>query len=259
MAFNHFFVRTGADALAGDARRRFLLRALAAGLYAAGGGLAATLPAAAQVLGRVPGELPAGRSVYDLRGTVLVNGVRATPETVIGPNDRVETGPDSTAIFAVGRDAFLARAGSRVELSGTPAEQDDDGGGLVDALRMVTGKLLSVFGRRRHRVETGVATIGIRGTGLYVEAEPDRSYVCTCYGTSDIGAESDPASRETIVSEHHDAPRYVLAAGATGKRIRPAPFKNHDDIELMLLEALVGRVPPFRFGSEEYGAPRRGY
>jgi hypothetical protein len=48
----------------------------------------------------------------------------------------------------------------------------------------------------------------------------------------------------------------VYAPGAA-RRIVPAPFKNHDDVELMLIETLVGRVPPFSLFDEGYGSPRR--
>lgn len=63
---------------------------------------------------------------------------------------------------------------------------------------------------------------------------------------------------ETIRSLHHDAPRYILADGNAGKLITPAPMKNHDDEELMLVEALVGRTPPFS-SVMNYRGGRRGY
>lgn len=88
------------------------------------------------------------------------------------------------------------------------------------------------------------ATIGIRGTAAYVEDMGERSYVCTCYGVADIAAADDPAVRETVRTKHHDEPRYVYPAGAA-QRIVPAPVINHSDAELVLLESLVGREPPF--------------
>lgn len=71
------------------------------------------------------------------------------------------------------------------------------------------------------------------------------TYVCTCYGATDIAASDDPKISESVVSAHHDAPRYVLAKADKGRRIVPAPFKNHTDLELTLIESLVGRNPPF--------------
>ncbi len=81
--------------------------------------------------------------------------------------------------------------------------------------------------------------------------------MCTCYGETDIAAADDPTISETIVALYHDAPRYVLAKPHKGRRIVPAPFKNHDDLELMLIESLVGRTPPFSLFDESYGSPRR--
>jgi hypothetical protein len=223
-----------------ESRRVFLLRALAAGLFAV------SPLARAGVLGKVPRELPTGKSIYSLQGELRVNRQVADADTLIGPNDVLHTGAGGQAIFVVGKDAFIMRGNSELHLSG-------DNSLLVEGMRLVTGAVLSVFGKSRHQVETPTAAIGIRGTGLYVEAQPDLSYVCTCYGTTEIGSVTDPANVETIVSQHHDAPRYVAADGG----IRPAPFVNHTDEELMLIETLVGRTPPFALFDDSYGGPRR--
>lgn len=231
-----------------DRRRDFLVRALAAGMFAAGAFAGAIRNAPAQVLGRRPGPLPAGRSIYSLRGEVRVNGQPADDATRIGATDTIRTGKGAQVVFAVGADAFLLRESSELAFSGT--------GLLVRSLRLATGALLSVFGRGPKQVFGATATIGIRGTGLYVESEQEQTYVCTCYGEVDIAAADDPSISERIVSKHHDAPRYVLKAG-TARRIRPAPFKNHTDLELTLIESLVGRTPPFSLFDESYGSPRR--
>jgi len=230
-------------------RRAFLVRALAAGLFAAGGLWSGNRFASAQVLGRVPRPLAKGQSIYDVTGPVMINGKLITRDARIGPNDTVETGKGARAIFVVGSDAFLLRADSRLEMKGSDT--------FVNVLRLITGALLSVYGGGPRTVTGPNAVLGIRGTGLYVEAEPDLTYVCTCYGETDIAAADDPTVTETIVSVHHDAPRYVLAKPEKGRRIVPAPFKNHDDLELMLIESLVGRTPPFALFDESYGTPRR--
>lgn len=233
-----------------DPRRRALLVwGLANGLFAAGGFFCTVRSAGAQVLGRVPGRLPAGQSFYDIKGPVSVNGRPARRDIRVGPNDVVETGKGAQAIFVVGSDAFLLRDNSRLEMKG--------GDGFVGQLRLLTGALLSVFGKGPRFVTGPTSTIGIRGTGLYVEAEPELTYVCTCYGETNVAASDDPAISERIVSYHHDAPRYVLARPDKGRRIVPAPFKNHTDLELMLIESLVGRTPPFSLFDESYGSPRR--
>ena len=61
----------GSDAI-DERRRQWLVRMLAAGMYAT------SAAGTAQPLGRVPGPLPPGRSIYDLRGRVTVDGRAAS-------------------------------------------------------------------------------------------------------------------------------------------------------------------------------------
>ena len=173
-----------------EARRRWLVRALAMGFYSATPSLA--------LAQSTPGRLPPGRSIHRLEGDVRVNGRRARRSTIIRPGDEVRTGRDSTVTFVVDTDAFHLRELSRLEIEGA--------GTAASVLRLLTGALLSVFGRRRARVDTRFATLGIRGTGVYVESAPDLSYLCTCYGETELQTADDPNVREWILSEHHDAP-----------------------------------------------------
>ena len=230
-----------------DPRRRVLIQALAAGFFSSAGN------AAAQLFGRAPGKLPAGQSIYRVAGRVTVNSQEATLQTRIVPGDTVETAPNAEVIFAVAEEEFLLRGGSRMVIEKPPS-------GLTSALRLVTGKILSVFGRGRPtRIITATSTIGIRGTGVYTETDPEQTYFCTCYGIAEVAANNDPSSKETVVATHHDKPLYILAKGKAGASIRRAPFINHTDQELALIESLVGRTPPFVFPMDTYNAPRRDY
>ena len=173
-----------------------------------------------------------------IKGEVLINGSAARTGAVVTPGDSVATAPGGLAVFVVGRDAFLLRENSELLTSGR--------GTLIASLRLVTGKLLSVFGRGQRSISPPTAAIGIRGTGIYVEAETERTYVCTCYGLVDLQASNMPEARETVNTIHHDAPRYIYAHGEMPiKMIEVAPVINHSDAELIMLEALVGRKPPF--------------
>lgn len=179
------------------------------------------------------------KGVYRVRGEARINRARAKPKMEVRAGDVITTGPDGELVFVIARDAMLVRAGSRVEVNGSA-------GALVETgLRIVTGAVLSVFepGTPRH-IRTPTATIGIRGTGIYVELRSDRTYVCTCYGEAEIASAADPAAREVVRTTHHDQPRYVMAQGAP-QMIMAAPVVNHSDAELILLEGLVGREPPF--------------
>lgn len=234
-----------------DPRRRLLVKLLAAGAFS-------SLPMGrvlADVLGEKPEKLPPDRSIYRLSGQVTVNGTPATLKTRIGGNDTIETGKGSEVVFVSGVSAFVLRESSRMSLG-----QQSATNALTNALRLITGRMLAVFGPNNpQRIATTTATIGIRGTGVYAEADPEQTYFCTCYGITDIGANSDPNSRKTVTSKHHDEPVYILAKPKDGKTIRKAPFINHTDQELMLIETLVGRTPPFVFPSEDYGGPRKDY
>lgn len=225
-----------------ERRRDFLVRLLAGGLFSA----LPLLQSRPVQAGAAAVALPPGRSIYRLEGTVTINGQRAGLDSVIRPGDRVVTGADGLIIFVVGQDAFILRASGTLEIDAAAGvAADGTASTTVGTLRLLTGALLSVFGRGDHQVETPVASIGIRGTGLYLESEPGETYVCTCYGTAILAATADAASSETIIATHHDAPRYISAGAPAGRAIAPAPFKNHDDEELLLIESLVGRSTPF--------------
>ena len=172
------------------------------------------------------------KGVYRIRGNAHVNGANAQQGGELRPGDTVRTQPGGEIVFAVQNDAFLVRQNSEVSI-------------VADGLRVVTGAVLSVFRpNQRKEIRTATAVIGIRGTAVYIEVEPSRTYACTCYGTAVLTPISQPAAAETVTTRHHEAPRYIMAAGAP-QMVMAAPVINHTDAELILLESLVGRQPPF--------------
>lgn len=205
--------------------------------------------------GSTPKKMEDDKSIFSLEGKVNVNGQRADLATRIKGGDVVSTERDSEVIFAVGGDSFIMRSNSEMEIEG--------GGFFIDSLRMLTGSVLSVFGKRKPNqvmtMNTGTATIGIRGTGVYMEAEPDLTYFCTCYGEVELSSRNDPTDSEIITAVHHDAPKYITNKATRDTHIRTAPFKNHTDAELKLLEAIVGGEVPFGIESELYKGERREY
>jgi hypothetical protein len=162
------------------------------------------------------------------------------------PGDVVTTGRDAELVVVVGKDAFLMRANSRVEYAGDAAQL------IVSGLRVVTGALLSVFEPGKPKtIRTATATIGIRGTAVYIEIEEKRTYVCTCYGVADLVPVDDPAAAETVRTKHHDEPRFIYTKGMP-RMMEKAPVFNHSDAELTMLESLVGRTTPFAFSYTNY-------
>jgi len=182
-----------------------------------------------------------------LKGGARINGRQAREGDLIKAGDRVTTEADSEAIFVVNDNAFLLRGDSEIDLpEQTPAEQ---------VLRVVSGRVLAVFGRRPLTIDTPFATIGIRGTGVYVEAYPERNYFCLCYGQAGLTSKVDGTVQEELDTFHHDQPRNVLSKPSkSGKLIEPATMVNHQDEELIMLEALVGRIP--LFGPEPIKMPK---
>mgnify|MGYP000901846508 FL=1 len=177
--------------------------------------------------------------IFRLKGEVRINGKLAREGTLVQAGDVITTGAQSEAIYIIGKDAYLQRDRSTVSLSGDA---------LKGGLRVITGKLLAVFGKGDKRIETGTATIGIRGTGCYIEAAENKVYFCLCYGTADIASNKAPDKVETIQTEHHEHP---VILHANGSQMEAAEMINHTDSELILLESLLGRVPPF-FGKPGY-------
>ena len=203
-----------------NSRREFLLRCAASGA-------ALLLPSIA-----LAGKL------QQLDGEVLVNGRLATRANEIRALDVVKTGKTGRLVMTLGKDAFLIRANSEVEILGKPQAP------VLAGLRMLTGALLGVFARGASRqLLTATASAGIRGTGLYLESSPQQTYICTCYGTVEI-EDQHHTEKRLIVSGYH-APNIIYAESTDGNMMQKAPFLNHTDEELIMLEKLVGRVPPF--------------
>lgn len=237
-----------------DPRRQLLVRALTAGVL--GTTLSRAEAISFSIFGSKPRKLPEGQSVYGLSGQVTVNDQPATLATRIKPGDTVQTAQNSEIVFVVNSHSMILESESKLLIE-QPAGTTDSS--IIGGLRMLSGKLLSVSRNSALKVTSSTATIGIRGTGFYIEADPERTYFCTCYGATEVEANSDPSSRESIVSTHHDRPVYIVADGGSGNNIRLAPFINHTDQELSLIETIVGRRTPFVFSNGSYTGPRRTY
>jgi hypothetical protein len=221
-------------------RRAWLRRLAASGVLGVGG--VAGLVRAALAMARRP--FPEG--IQELKGDVRVNGRAATSGMPVSSGDRVTTGAGSSVIFVIGTDAYLLRDHTELRIDGSAAKKSANGdivAPVVKALQVLRGKVLSVFGRGDRHILTPTVTVGVRGTAVYVEAEPKRSYVCTCYGEAVLQSKV-PGVQETVKTQHHEAPRYIHAPGAS-QVIEKASVINHTDDELVMLEALMGRSPPF--------------
>jgi hypothetical protein len=218
-------------------RRRSLLKALGAAGLLGGAGLSGL---ASRALAN--GNNPVAAGLRDFKGTVAVNGAAPRIGMLIRPGDSVSTGRDSEAIYVIGDNAFLQRGESSVIF----------GDAASSFFRIVTGKLLSVFGKGQKKLVVSTATIGIRGTGCYIESTPAQTYFCLCYGEAEVVPNAAPERAETIVTKHHDHPIIIGADTHSANMMAPAKVINHTDAELTLLESLIGRRPPFANSSDRY-------
>lgn len=182
---------------------------------------------------------PVRQGIRRHSGDVRINGMPVEEDMPIRPGDQISTGAASEVVYVVGQDAFMQRAQTSVSFGDSA---------VAGALRVASGKLLSVFGKGARSIVTPTATIGIRGTACYIEAAAERIYFCLCYGEAELVPTAAPAERELIRTTHHDHPLYIYNDMNMPKRMVPAEVINHSDAELTLLEALVGRLPPFDGG-----------
>ncbi len=186
------------------------------------------------------GDLPVVNGVNSLSGIATVNDIPAKVGTPVNAGDVVSTTTGSTAVLVVGKDAFLLRGGTSVSFQESKTRR-----GLVDSLLVTTGKILAVFAKRLETMNVKVpnATVGIRGTGCYFEVFDARSYFCLCYGEASIDGAGLSQSR-VIKTVHHENPVWLDDRGGVMK-VEKADFVNHNDDELIMLEKLNARVPPF--------------
>jgi hypothetical protein len=175
------------------------------------------------------------QGIRHVKGPVTIDGQIAVVGQPIRSGQIISTGPGGETSFVVGADAFLQRENTKFTFEDTAS---------VAVLRYISGKILSVFGKGHKQLITSTATIGIRGTGCYIETEEINTYFCLCYGEAEVVPHSDPARKEILNTKHHEAPTNIGTQPGSSI-MTPAKPINHTDSELVLLENLVNRWPPF--------------
>lgn len=206
-------------------RRATLVRLAATGLLGSGGMSIALRALAAD-----------GRQGFvSVKGQVTLDGKSVVVGDIVRVGQKVVTGPASEAVLVHQQNAFLLRENTQFMI---------DESALTPVLRYISGKVLSVFGKGEKKLRTPTAAIGIRGTGCYIEAEASRTYFCLCYGEAELSPLADPEHKEVIKTMHHEHPLYIGDKEASVMMVK-APVKNHSDAELIMLEGLFGRKPPF--------------
>ena len=164
------------------------------------------------------------------KGDVLVNGTPLNKATVIKQGDVIETKENASIRFNIAKDAFYAKPNAKFKL---------DSLGKKRLLNVINGGVMAVFGGGDHGVSTPNMTAGIRGTGIFALVKDGKTYFCTCHG-------------ETAV-ESHGKTKILKASHHKMVWVTPTQIKEtmdmaeHQDSEIVALEAMVGRTLPAAF------------
>jgi hypothetical protein len=179
--------------------------------------------------------------------SLQVNQQPLAPETPL-PEEATLTTADHNAMIVVGDDALLIRPHSRLRVLSKRATRQESLQ-RIQHIQLISGGVLAALGQQGPRTfKTAQAVVSIRGTALYLETRAQSTYLCTCYGVVQLNHALDPSVNERLATQHHEAPRIIYDLGLSDHASElcvPAPMLNHTDAELVQLEGLVGREPPF--------------
>lgn len=185
------------------------------------------------------------RRKISFKGKISINGkvVKNINDIKVNASSKIKVeGEESFVQFKIGNDAFKISNNADIKFNGTDN---------VDKIKVAKGRLLAVFKTGRDRkIVTHNATMGIRGTAVFVEAESEKSTkFCTCYGKTTVKDKSNKDSLKTLEATHHKSvqisdgvvEKTSLFYGLGQYLCNP----THTDNELRDLEAMVGRIPAF--------------
>ena len=175
--------------------------------------------------------------IQEISGDVYINKKLANQSSIIHAGDRLTVAYGARLVFSMSEDTYLMQEGSSLELM-------SDNNVVISGLRLLTGGLLSVFGSRQRttKIYTRTATIGIRGTAVYLNSQPEKLYFCTCYGKTHLDLGHNHI--EHFEATHHHA-FDVTGNSANSMKMTATAVTGHTDDELRLLERYADRKPMF--------------
>ena len=185
-------------------------------------------------MGGLPAAIAQVRSnVVQKTGDALLNGLSLQPGQSIQTGDQISTGPGANLMFVIGNAAFQVRQNSMLTV------ERGDSLNAVSLLRLLTGAVVSVWGKGRSRsIVMPTITAGIRGTGVYSEVfaeQNNRSYFCNCYGVVDLDSNGE---KRVSTADYHQA-FWGEVEPKGGRNFTPANAINHTDEELEFLAKLI--------------------
>ncbi|OQW91647.1 MAG: hypothetical protein BWK79_16390 [Beggiatoa sp. IS2] len=190
--------------------------------------------------------------IRKMQGGVRVNDTPATFDTRIHSGDTITTETNSSVVCVIGDNAYQLGENSQMQIHWRslddswgqlirPSYAED--GTFVNTLRMISGTLTSVFGSSEKQIHIPSATIGIRGTGVFIKINSDSTYFCTCYGQTQVTTKQ--SSQQIVSATHHKA--FLLSHDTNNPTIISQDLKFHQDSDLYPLVALVGKQLPVDF------------
>lgn len=174
--------------------------------------------------------------IHQLLGQAWINGKPAMTQSAIHFGDKILTGAGSSVTIVLDENVY--RLGPRALF--TLPRIDARG-----VMRLFYGAMLAVFRHRSDkRIYTPTTVLGVRGTGLYLDAGYRETYLCLCYGDVDFTDNENAANSVVIHADYHQA---VIFDHNSREIRRGNSIDGHADGDLFELEALAARTPPATF------------
>ena len=184
--------------------------------------------------------------VKSFEGRVFINKVPITKQLQVRPSDEITTLANSKAIILYENEVYQIRENTTFIL---PSGISKD-----NTSNLVTGSVLAAFtpGKPRKMKIGGLATLSIRGTGIYARSDNEGVHYCLCYGHSTLASHDHSVDLDTVSKFHKDL--IVLKDG----NIRTPKFTerklDHTSRENIELEKLLNRPSPFGGGYRDFMA-----
>jgi hypothetical protein len=184
--------------------------------------------------------------IKSLEGKVLLNKLSVSKGAPVKSADEITTLANSKATILYEDEVYQIRENTTFVL---PSGVNKD-----NTSNLVTGSVLAAFtpGKPRKMKIGGLATLSIRGTGIYARSDNEGVHYCLCYGHSTLASHDHSVDLDTASKFHKDL--IVLKDG----NIRTPKFTerklDHTSRDNIELEKLLNRPSPFGGGYRDFMA-----
>lgn len=184
--------------------------------------------------------------IEKIEGRVLINRVSAMKGSSVKSGDEISTFTNSKAIILYEDEVYQIRENTTFVL---PSGVNKD-----NTSNLVTGSVLAAFtpGKPRKMKIGGLATLSIRGTGIYARSDNEGVHYCLCYGRSNLASHDHSVDLDTASKFHKDL--IVLKDGNIRTPKMTERKLDHTSRENIELEKLLNRPSPFGGGYRDFMA-----